>query len=343
MAIRHRVVVVGMGSIGKRHIRLLLERDGIQVEVVEPDPKVLASARAEFGALVVHENLESMLGTQPEIVWLASPTGLHAAQSIAALKAGAHVFCEKPMAYSVKETQDIRELVAHSSKVFNVGFHLHFSAGMLLLKEVIERGELGSVLHIRAHVGTYVTLINSISRYQAQLAGSLFFDYSHQPDLFYWITKKIPIAVQVCGFHGGALELMGDPNIADLISEYDSHLITHIHLNYIQMPERHLYEVTGDEGWVSLDFNQGVLLVGNRRQQTVRTKTFHQNRDEIFRAEHNAFFDAVEGKCPPESPASEGVISTAICVAALESYRTKRRVLINHDTTYIETTADRLA
>ena len=326
MAIGQRIVVVGAGSIGKRHIRLLREREGGQVEVVEPNPDVLASLQAEFGALVVHESFEAMLGTHPDIVWLASPTALHAVQSIAALNAGAHVFCEKPMAYTVEEAQNIREHVARSSRVFNVGFYLHFSTGLLLLKELIERGDVGSLLHIRAHVGSHITLVNSISRYQAQQAGTLFFDYSHEPDLFYWLTKKMPTALQVYGFRGGAMQLSADPNVADVMCEYDSHLITHVHLNYVQMPERHTYEVIGDEGWALLDFNEGLLLVGNRRQQAVQTTAFCQNRDDIFRAEHNAFFDAVEGKRSPETSATDGEISTMICAAALESYHTKRKV-----------------
>lgn len=326
MAVGRRTVVVGAGSIGKRHIRLLRERKGAQVEVVEPNPDVLASLQAEFGALVVHDSFEAMLDTHPEIVWLASPTALHAVQSIAALNAGAHVFCEKPMAYTVEEARNVGEVVARSSRIFNVGFYLHFSTGLLLLKEMIERGDLGSLLHIRAHVGSYITLVNSISRYQARHAGTLFFDYSHQPDLFYWLTKKMPVTLKVYGFCGGDMQLRADPNVADVICEYDSQLITHVHLNYTQMPERHTYEVIGDEGWALLDFNEGLLLVGNRSQQTVQTKTFRQERDDIFRAEHNAFFDAVDGKRPPETSAADGLISTMICAAALESYRTKRRV-----------------
>ncbi|MBS1801358.1 MAG: Gfo/Idh/MocA family oxidoreductase [Acidobacteria bacterium] len=326
MAVRQRIVVVGAGSIGKRHIRLLREREGAQVEVVEPNLDALASLQTEFGALVVHKSFEAMLGTHPEVVWLASPTSLHAVQSIAALNAGAHVFCEKPMAYTVEEARKVGEVVSRSSRIFNVGFYLHFSAGMLLLKEIIERGDLGSLLHIRAHVGSHITLVNSISRYQAQHAGTLFFDYSHQPDLLYWLTKKMPIALQVYGFNGGALQLTAEPNVADIICEYDSHLITHVHLNYVQMPERHAYEVIGDEGWAFLNFNEGFLLVGNRRNQTAQTVTFRQDRDDIFRAEHDAFFDSVEGKRLPETSAADGLISTMICAAALESYRTQQRV-----------------
>jgi predicted dehydrogenase len=326
MAVGRRVVVVGAGSIGKRHIRLLRERKGVQVEVVEPNPDVVASLQGEFGALLIHDSFEVMLGTHPDIVWLASPTALHAVQSIAALNAGAHVFCEKPMAYTVEEARNVGDVVARSSTIFNVGFYLHFSTGMLLLKKMIGQGDLGNLLHIRAHVGSYITLVNSISRYQTRHPGTLFFDYSHQPDLFYWLTKKMPTALQVHGFRAEAMQLTAEPNVADVICEYDSHLIAHIHLNYIQMPERHTYEVIGGEGWAFLNFNEGLLLIGNRRQQTVQTQRFNQDRDDIFRAEHNAFFEAVDGKRPPETSAADGVISTMICAAALESYRTKRKV-----------------
>lgn len=328
MAVKRRVVVVGAGSIGKRHIRLLRERGDVDVEVLEPSPDVLVLLHTAFGQMTIHESYESMLETHPDIVWLASPTALHAAQSVAALHAGAHVFCEKPMAYTVEEARSVRRATEHSAGIFNVGFYLHFSTGLLMLKKEIERGGLGSILHIRAHVGSYVTLVNSVSRYQMGRVGSLFFDYSHQPDLLYWLTREVPVALQAYGSSSGAMELKADPNVTDIICKYDSPLITHTHLDYVQMPERHTYEVTGDEGWAYLDFNEGLLLVGNRRQQTVQTNTFSQKRDDIFRAEHDAFFDAVEGKRPPETSADGGEISTLICASALESYRTQRRVSV---------------
>lgn len=326
MAVKQRVVVVGAGSIGRRHLRLLREREGVEVEAVEPDAAVLASVQAEFGSLVVHNDFEAMLETHPDIVWLASPTALHPDQSITALEAGAHVFCEKPMAYTVEEARSITDAAARAPGIFNVGFYLHFSAGLRLLKEAIERGDLGTVLHLRAHVGSYVTLVNSVSRYQSRRVGTLFFDYSHQPDMFYWLTGKVPVAVQSYGLRGGEMELKADPNVVDVICEYDSPLIAHIHLDYVQMPERHTYEVIGNEGWAFLDFNEGLLLIGDRRKQSVETRAFHQQRDDIFRAEHDAFFEAVIGKRLPETSASDGEIATMVCGAALESYRTKRRV-----------------
>jgi predicted dehydrogenase len=92
------------------------------------------------------------------------------------------------------------------------------------------------------------------------------------------------------------------------------------------MPQRHEYEVVGDEGWALLDFYKSTLNVGRRREQTVETKTFIHERDDIFRLEHQAFFDAADGNRPPETSAEDGLVSTAVCEASLRSYRSGRKV-----------------
>jgi predicted dehydrogenase len=328
MALKKRVVVVGLGSIGRRHTRLLLERDDVTVEVIEPRPEALASVRKELGDLPSHRSFEAMLETTPDVVWIATPTPLHAAQSIAALNAGAHVFCEKPMTDSLAEAIRVKEVADRSTKKFDVGFYLHFWPVMVALKDLISRGVLGQVLHAHARVGTYITLVNSASRYQAHQNGSLFWDYSHQPDLFYWLLGKTPKVVQVSAFQGGSLDLSSNPNVAAVTCEYESPLISTIHLNYVQMPERDHYEIFGDEAWAFIDWDEAIMKIGTRKNQNVETKEYPVVRDNMFRAEHQAFFDTVNGTRSPETSQADGLVSTAICEAAIESWKTRQRVVL---------------
>ncbi len=330
MAIKYRIVVVGLGSIGLRHARLLGERDEVQVEILEVNPAVAAAAKETLGDVTNHASFDDMLATRPDIVWLSTPTPLHAAQSIRALEAGIHVFCEKPMTATLEEARQVSSLVQKTGLTFGVGFFLHFGKGIQLLKELIDKGRLGNVLHLHAHVGTYITLVNSLSRYQASHPGSLFFDYAHQADLVYWLLNRRPESVYTPGFQGGNMEFSAAPNVADILLEYDAPLIAHIHLNYVQMPQRHCYEVTGDEGWAVLDYEQGTLRVGYKKSQSVDTICFRQDRDDIFRAEHTAFLDAVEGRRPPETSAADGLVSTAICEAILKSWQSGTKIRIGY-------------
>ena len=326
MALKQRVAVVGLGAIGVRHARLLLERSDVVVEVIEPDARIFAAAKASLGELRRHEHLDALLETKPDVVWLASPTHLHAAQSIAALAADAHVFCEKPMTFSLEEGRAVRAAAERATAVFNVGYYLHFWHGMTLLKNLIDTGTLGHVVHLAARVGTYITLVNSLSRYQARNPGSLFFDYSHQPDLFYWLTGLVPRAVQVVAQQAGDLDFSSKPNVADVLYTYDAPLTAHLHLNYVQMPQRHIYEITGDQAWALLDFDHSTLTVGRREAQCVETQALEHPRDDIFRLEHDAFFAAVAGGRAPETSAADGLVSTAVCAASMQSYETKQKV-----------------
>jgi predicted dehydrogenase len=331
MAVKRRVAVVGLGSIGRRHTRLLLERRDVAVEVVEPKEETLAAAQTDLGPLLAHPSFEAMLETRPDVVWVATPTPVHADQTVRALDAGAHVFCEKPMSGMFDDALKMKAAADRAKTILNIGFYLHFSRSLARLKALIDEGALGKVLHAHARVGTYTTLVNSISRYQAQVPGSLFFDYSHQPDLFYWLLRRAPESVWVAGFQGGELEHSSSPNVADVLCEYAVNLMTTIHLNYVQLPERHEYEVVGDRGWAMVDFFSGTVRIGTRAESSVRTETLTQERDDVFRAAHAAFFEMVEGRRGPETSASDGLVSMAICEAAVESWRTRKRVFIREE------------
>ncbi|HEY8561621.1 MAG TPA: Gfo/Idh/MocA family oxidoreductase [Pyrinomonadaceae bacterium] len=321
-----RLVVVGLGSIGRRHARLLVERADVTVETVEPDKQVLGIARREFGELPNYDSFEAALETRPAIVWLSTPTPLHAAQTIAALEAGAHVFCEKPMSDSLENARAMQAAAEKSGKTLNIGFMLHFMPAMIRLRELVRQGALGNVLHVHARVGTYITLVNSTSRYQATQRGSLFLDYAHQPDIFFWLTGMAPKSVSVTGFRAGEIELSSNPNVAIIVCEYDSPLVATLHLNYVQMPQRHDYEIVGDRAWAALDFETGEIKIGWRESQSVTKEFYEYERDDLYRAQIEAFFAAVEGRRAPETSGSDGLISTAVCEAALRSYESGESV-----------------
>lgn len=329
MAIKYRVVVVGLGSIGLRHARLLQERNDVTLEICEPQTENVEAAKKVLGEATCYASLDDALASKPDVVWLATPTPFHAEQSIKALEAGVHVFCEKPMTATTEESINVLQTVQKTGLAYTVGFPLHFSKGMQLLKELISSNKLGNILHFYARVGTYITVVNTLSRYQAHHPGSLFFDYAHQIDLMYWLLDKKPTTVYAAGFQGGEMEFSSVPNVSDLLFEYNEKLQAHIHLNYVQMPQRHTYELFGDEGWAVLDYDTNTLEIGNKTNQSKETILFSQERDDMFRAEQQAFFDVLAGLRAPETSASDGLVSTIICDATLQSWKENRKIEIS--------------
>ncbi|MCP4644462.1 MAG: Gfo/Idh/MocA family oxidoreductase [bacterium] len=327
MAVR-RIVVSGCGSIGQRHARLLAERPDLCVELCDTNADALTAAAAVTGNPKICRDFEEMLATQPNMVVVATPHSLHADQTIAALSAGVHVLCEKPMSDSLADAERMAEAAANARTVLDFGFTMHFHPGLHRLKEVIASGELGAVLHAHCRIGTYITLVCSRSRHQADLEGALLFDYVHQPDIFHWLMGVAPAGVYMTAVFGGDLPLRSNPNVADMTLDYDAPLLSTIHFNYIQMPQRHEYEIVGDKAWAILDMETNRLRIGRREQEAETCETIAVERDQLFVAEHQAFLDAVDGRRQPESPASSAIVSMRVVDAALRSWKSRQRVAI---------------
>jgi predicted dehydrogenase len=327
MAVKPRIVVTGLGSIGRRHARLLTRRGGLEVEWCESDAAAVAHARRELGEPArVHGSFEAMLATGPAMVLVATPHTCHEAQATDALRAGAHVLCEKPMADTLASALRLRDAARASGRVLSFGFQLRFNAGLRRLRELLATGGLGEPLHLHCRVGSYITLVNSRSRHQAALEGALLMDYAHQPDLLHWFLGEAPAAVYAGGGQGGRMELTSRPNFIAVHCDYARPLLATIHLNYAQMPERHEYEIVGDEAWALYDFNTGRLRIGRRAAAAETTEDFPVERDPMYAAEHEAFLAAVAGRAPAESPPDSAIESMRLVEAALESWRTHRRV-----------------
>jgi predicted dehydrogenase len=323
-----RIVVVGLGSIGRRHARLLSRRADVVCEVCEPSAASLERARPEIGPLTSHGDYAAVLASRPDAVLIATPHHLHADQAVAALEAGVHVLCEKPMAHSADAAQRMVDAAVTGRALLSIGFHLHFAPPIVRVRDLIRSGELGNVLHAHCRMGTYITLLNSLSRYQRDMPGALLFDYAHQPDVLNWWLGRRPLGVYAAGGQGGDLEHTSNPNYVASTIDYEDGLIATIHLNYVQMPQRHEYEVVGDKAWALVDLDAATVTIGDRVTQTCRVERLDAERDPHYVAEHQAFLDAIAGMRPVESPATEAMVSMRIIDATLRSLRERTRVAL---------------
>ncbi len=327
-AASRRMIVVGCGSIGRRHARLLTKRPGISLELCDVSPDNLQRALDEVGARPTFSSFNAALSSKPDIVIIATPHAQHAGQAIAALRAGVHVLCEKPMSDTLADARRMLAAAQRSRPVFCVGFNQHFHPAMRQVRDAIRSGELGHVLHVHWHIGTYITLLNSGSRYQADMEGALFLDYVHQPDLLYWWLGRRPVSVYTSALRGGDLPLQSTPNLAAMNVEYEGGLLATIHLNYVQYPQRAFCEVIGDKKWMDVDQMTGVIRTGSLDTGTETESTFTVERDVMYDAEHQAFLDAVDGKRAPESPAEDAIVAQQTVAAAITSWRGHRPVRV---------------
>ena len=146
-----RAGVIGLGMMGRHHVRVLQEIDGAElVAVADPEPNTLALAmrgRDIRGYL----DYERMLADERlDFVVVAVPTSLHRTVAALAMRAGAHVLIEKPIAATCAEATELIEVAEATHRWMAVGHLERFNPAIVALKERLAHGDLGRVFRLHA-------------------------------------------------------------------------------------------------------------------------------------------------------------------------------------------------
>ena len=140
------VGIVGAGTIGRVHVRAIAGLDGVRVAAVaEPQETVGRELASEAGA-EWRSSLEDLLNDSVDIVVLATPSGLHPDQAVAAAKAGKHVVTEKPMAITAEGASAMIDAAEAHGVTLAVIFQNRFSPDTIKLKHAVDAGMLGRLI-----------------------------------------------------------------------------------------------------------------------------------------------------------------------------------------------------
>ncbi|MFC0524835.1 Gfo/Idh/MocA family protein [Pontibacillus salicampi] len=149
------IAVIGCGSIAKhRHLPEYAQNEHVNIvavcDIVETRVKTMAE---QYGAKSYTDYTELLAQEQVDAVSVCLPNALHAPVSIAALDAGAHVLCEKPMATSKEEADQMIEAAKRNGKKLMIGHNQRFVPSHEKAKQLIASGEAGKIYSFRTAFG----------------------------------------------------------------------------------------------------------------------------------------------------------------------------------------------
>ncbi len=139
-----RIGVIGLG-IGRMHIEGWRQHPEVEVvAIADPDPARLAAVGEQFGIAGRHASAEAMLAAGGlDVVSVCTPNKFHKDLTLAALAAGCHVLCEKPMAMNAAEGREMLAAAKAAGKRLMINFSYRFSAPSRALKAQVETGQFG--------------------------------------------------------------------------------------------------------------------------------------------------------------------------------------------------------
>ena len=259
--------LIGGGNITETHARAAREISGVEITAVYGTnaEKVGALCRAHGGK--AYHDFDAFLAHRPmDLVAIGSPSGLHAAQGVAAAERGLHVLTEKPIDISTRRADTLIDAARRSGVKLGVMFQDRVKPGILQLREWISTGAIGRPLIADARVKWYrPPEYYSQSRWRGTLAldggGALINQAIHTVDLLLWLLGDV---TRVQARTAIALHEIEGEDTALAILEFASGAFGVLQATsaaYPGYPRR--VEITGSEGTVILE--QDRILAANLR------------------------------------------------------------------------------
>jgi predicted dehydrogenase len=144
--VRPRVGFLGVGWIGRHRMQAIVETGGVEVAAVaDPSPEMAAEAGKLAPGAAQLTSLDEILDAGVDGVVIATPSALHAEQSIRALERGAAVFCQKPLGRTAAEARAVVDAGRAADRLLAVDLSYRFTEGMRRIRELVRSGELGCI------------------------------------------------------------------------------------------------------------------------------------------------------------------------------------------------------
>lgn len=333
------VLFVGLGSIGQRHLRNLLELKkqdlnifayrvrGAQF-VLDNKLNVLDGETLESRyPITICSSLEDAWAHQIDIVFICNPNHLHYDILLQAAEHSCDIFVEKPVSINICGLDKVEDLCNRNNLITFVGYQNRFHPCIQEAKRIIENQEIGHVVCINAELGEDVRIWHKYEDYRTMYAchkdqgGGVILCQIHELDYIPYLLSSMPHSVFAVGGKLSNLDIDVE-DVASILLTFEQNgrrIPVHIHEDYLQNPPSRCCKIIGSEGRIEFDLLNSKLVQYNAVGQAVLEQRYAFERNDMFIREMQLFLNAVETRAESCINLSEGIKSLKIALAAKRS------------------------
>jgi predicted dehydrogenase len=327
-----RVLIIGFGSIGRRHARIVKEELGAEIICLRSRESEYSSDSHEL----IDQNIYSfkkIVSYKPDFAIISNPSSFHVKTAYELAKMGIPFLIEKPVSDKLDGLEDLFKLVNIKNLPVMVGFQLRFHPGYIKTLELIESGEIGRPLLVHGYVGQYLPdwrpggdYRNTCSAKDA-LGGGVILDLCHEIDILVSILGKVKSISCLCG-HYSDLEIDTE-DVACLQTEHNNMTIGSLQLNYLEREYVWITRIMGTHGSIVWDYGNGyVRLIKCNGQESKWVNPDGYNRDCMFRKQLKFWLKVMEGNEKAKVDIGEATHITKVVLAAKKSSKKGKHIIL---------------
>jgi predicted dehydrogenase len=266
------ILLVGLGSIGQRHLRNILGLGHNSVTIV----KRSGVLPPEFQQLKVFTTIdEAVAVSKYNAAIICTPTAQHIADLERILAANIpSIYLEKPISHNYNGIEKVQQLISAYSPFIVVGYDLHFDPGMQKVKQLLQSNTIGNVISVNAQVGQYLPDWRPYEDHthgmsaKKETGGGVMLDLVHEFDYLYWLFGKADRIA--CQYSNSGFLKIETEELAEVLIKFANGIIGTIHLDYLQRKLVRNCMITGTNGSIFWDLaSSQVKWIDTTKQEHV--------------------------------------------------------------------------
>jgi len=322
-----RFLVVGLGSIGMRHVRV--------VRRLIPDAEI--TVLRHRGPLTTQvegvdrcvKDFDEALQFAPQAAVIANPASHHLEVAIPLAKAGVHLLVEKPISHSDNRVDELVAIASERHVTLMTGYNLRFSPSLQYFRELVGHCRVGRVLTVHAEVGQYLPTwrpgvdYRNTATAKASLGGGVLLELSHEIDYLRWLFGEVA-SVTATLRKQSDLEMDAE-DTAHLTMSFVSEgsprpVVAYLTMDCVRQDSTRVCTVIGETGSLRWNALAGTVHLYEKGMHGWNRVFEHQDqKDETYEEEWRHFFSCIAGLTRPIVSGEDGLAVLRIVEAARRS------------------------
>ena len=327
-----KALVVGYGSVGKRHIENLSKLKNMEIIVCtkkKPD-QFLKQKKCK-----IYTTIKECVKENPKFAIVSNETRFHIKTALYLAKAGIHMLIEKPLSHSLQGTNDLLTIIKKKKLVILMGCNFRFHPCIMLMRDMILQGDLGRVISTQVENGSFLPDWHPYENYQTNyaarndLGGGVVLTCIHEIDYLYWFFGTVSDVFSITGKFSDLNTKAED--LSAIILKFKNNVVAEAHLDYFQQPSARNCKIIGTKGTLTWNIEKNSVRYYSMKNkkwiEKLKLKNYDINKTYIQELTH--LIESIQGKTKPINDLKEGIYTLKVALTVKKSSKLKKTLQVD--------------
>lgn len=323
-------LVVGCGSIGKRHAKNLANL-GVDISVFDVDHSRRKGLAKEVNG-IAYNSLGEALQSPPDMAIIATPSNHHIEPALAVVDAGCDLFVEKPLSSNHERVEELLTMIKERNPVTMIGSNWRFHPAITAIKRLVDENAVGNVVSARIEAGSFLPEWHPNENYREMYSakagvGGALLDYVHEVNYARWLFAEADQVTAMIG-DNSSLEIETEDTAA-IIVRFENDVICEIHVDYVQRSYSRSCQIIGENGTIRWEYDwSSVRRYDPDKNEWVVEESWEDDweMNQMYIDEMEHFLHCVQNEVETRSTLFDGYHDLLVVLGAKESASSSRHV-----------------